>query len=277
MCWAQTTPQAAVSEFFDAMRSADSTRMFRVMHPDASLATLSRQAGKVTVGKMPTESFLSGIASMEKGVANEQIGRIDVRIDGDLAQAWIPYSFYLRENFSHCGTNAFTLVKDRHERWQILSIIDTRRQDDCAILGDSLVIAELDSLMDTWHHAAATADEDVFFGTMSQDGIYLGTDATERWLRDSMAVWADPYFQKDVAWAFTPKERNWYLSDDGQTAWFEEHLDSWMGIVRGSGVLSLKPDSRSWELRHYNLAMAVPNEKMDAVRMAIDPTAKKRE
>ena len=218
---------------------------------------------------------------MDKGMANEQIGRMDVRIDDNLAQAWVPYTFFLGDMFAHCGTNAFTLVKNQYDKWQILSVIDTRRKEACATLSDELVIAGLDSLMDAWHHAAATADEDIFFGTMSKDGIYLGTDATERWLRDSMAVWADPFFQKDVAWAFTPKERHWYFSDDGQTAWFEEHLDSWMGVVRGSGVLSLqqvqdKPQPSTWELRHYNLAMAVPNEKMDAVRIAIDPTAKKR-
>jgi hypothetical protein len=275
--WAQHSPQAAITELFDAMRASDSARIKRVMHPQASLSSVGEQGGKLSVGTMPTNDFLGSIASMAKGLANEQVGRMDVRIDGDLAQAWVPYSFYLGDQFSHCGTNAFTLVKDQYDHWQILSVIDTRRTENCATRSDSLIIASLDKLMDAWHHAAATADEEVFFGTMSADGIYLGTDATERWLRDSMAVWAEPYFQRDVAWAFTPKERFWQLSDDGQTAWFDEHLDSWMGVVRGSGVLSLKPDGHTWELRHYNLAMAVPNEKMDAVRIAIDPTAKKRE
>jgi len=276
---AQSSPQAAITELFDAMRASDSTRMKRVMHPNAKLSTIGRQGGKLSVGTMPTANFLSSIASMDEGLANEQIGRMDVRIDGALAQAWVPYQFYLGDKFSHCGTNAFTLIKNEAKQWQILSIIDTRRKEDCSPLTDSIPTAELDTLMDAWHKAAATADEDVFFETMSQDGIYLGTDATERWLRDSMAVWADPYFQRDVAWAFTPKERHWYFSDDGQTAWFEEHLDSWMGVVRGSGVLSLKLEngSRTWKLRHYNLAMAVPNEKMDAVRIAIDPTAEKRD
>lgn len=275
--WAQESPQAAITELFDAMRASDSTRMKQVMHPNATLSTLGKQAGIVRVGTVPTNNFLSSIARMDKGMANEQIGRMDVRVDGNLAQAWVPYTFYLGDKFVHCGTNAFTLVKNQYDNWQILSIIDTRRKEGCATLSDKLVIAGLDSLMNAWHHAAATADEDVFFGTMSKDGIYLGTDATERWLRDSMAVWADPFFQRDTAWAFTPIERHWQLSDDGQTAWFDEHLDSWMGIVRGSGVLSLKPNSSRWELRHYNLAMAVPNDKMDAVRIAIDPTAKKRE
>ena len=138
-------------------------------------------------------------------------------------------------------------------------------------------LAALDTLVDRWHRAAAVADEETFFGTMSADGVYLGTDASERWLRDSMAVWADPYFQRESAWAFAPRQRHWGLSDDGRVAWFDEHLDSWMGVVRGSGVLTKVDEPNAlgytWELRHYNLALAVPNERMDAVRVAIDSTA----
>ena len=138
--------------------------------------------------------------------------------------------------------------------------------------------APLDTLLDRWHRAAATADSAVFFGTMSADAIYLGTDATERWTRDSMARWAAPYFRRDTAWAFEPLHREWYFADDGRTAWFEEHLDSpHMGVVRGSGVCTRvrEPGARSdvghaWELRHYNLALAVPNERMDAVQAAIE-------
>ena len=150
-------------------------------------------------------------------------------------------------------------------------------------------IATLDTIINRLHAAAASADEGTFFGTMSPDCVYLGTDATERWLRDSMARWAAPYFARESAWAFTPRERYWGSRDDGRTAWFDEHLDSWMGLVRGSGVLT-KVENRQaepsyattpfgktqWQLRHYNLALTVPNDKMNAVRVAIDSTAKLR-
>ncbi|MBK7406995.1 MAG: nuclear transport factor 2 family protein [Saprospirales bacterium] len=34
-----------------------------------------------------------------------------------------------------------------------------------------------------------------------------------------------------------------------------------MGHCRGSGVLRLYPEG--WKIEHYNLAVTVPNEKMD--------------
>lgn len=118
---------------------------------------------------------------------------------------------------------------------------------------------DLHAFLDAWHRAAAEADEDVFFGSMAEDGIYLGTDASERWLRDEMAAWAKPYFENESAWAFTPHDRTFYFSEDSTYAWFEELLDTWMGTCRGSGVLHHTP-ALGWKIKQYNLAVAVPND-----------------
>ena len=119
-------------------------------------------------------------------------------------------------------------------------------------------------MLDQWHEAAATADGDAFFGAMTADGIYLDTDATERWLRDELKAWAKKAFERESAWAFTPSNREIYFAGDGKTAWFEELLDTWMGTCRGSGVLTKTTDG--WKIKHYNLAILVPNDKIDAFK-----------
>ncbi len=121
----------------------------------------------------------------------------------------------------------------------------------------------INSLLNNWHKAAATADEDIFFGSMTQDAIYLGTDKTERWTRTDFEKWSKPFFEKKSAWSFTPKDRIIYFSPNGKTAWFEELLDTWMGICRGSGVLLLT--EKGWKIKHYNLALTVDNDKMNEV------------
>ena len=40
---------------------------------------------------------------------------------------------------------------------------------------------ELSSLVDKWHLAAAEADEEVYFGLLSDESIYIGTDPKEKW------------------------------------------------------------------------------------------------
>jgi len=122
---------------------------------------------------------------------------------------------------------------------------------------------EIHTLMDAWHHAAATGDEQVFFDTMSEDGIYLGTDKNERWEKGVFQDWSAKYFERDTAWAFTPHDRVIYFSDAGKTAWFEELLDTWMGPCRGSGVLTSA--GGQWQLRHYNLAMLIDYNDVNAV------------
>jgi hypothetical protein len=119
------------------------------------------------------------------------------------------------------------------------------------------------SILDDWHMAAATADEEKFFGTMSEEAIYLGTDKTERWKRDELRQWSTRAFERDTAWAFTSYDRELYFSEDGRTAWFEELLETWMGPCRGSGVLMYR-DSL-WTLEHYNLAMLIDNDDVQAV------------
>lgn len=123
-------------------------------------------------------------------------------------------------------------------------------------------LVEIDELVETWHKAAASADEDIFFGSMTENCIYLGTDITERWKRDELKEWSAKYFDRASAWDFTPYERVIHVDEDGEIAWWDEKLDTWMGKCRGSGVL--KNIDGAWKITHYHLSVAVPNEKIQA-------------
>ncbi len=129
--------------------------------------------------------------------------------------------------------------------------------------------ARIHQLMDSWHQAASVADEETFFGTMSEDAIYLGTDKNERWDKSTFMEWSEPYFQRDTAWSFHSHDRTIYFSTDAKNAWFEESLDTWMGPCRGSGVLEWA--NGEWKLTHYNLAMCIDNDDVDAVLRVIQP------
>ena len=117
---------------------------------------------------------------------------------------------------------------------------------------------ELNTLIDNWHHSAAVADEDAFFGFMTDDCIYIGTDISEKWKRDELRKWSEKYFDRESAWSFNPYEREIYFN--GNNAWFDEKLETWMGECRGSGVLT-KTD-QGWKLKHYHLSVTIPNEKI---------------
>jgi hypothetical protein len=119
---------------------------------------------------------------------------------------------------------------------------------------------KINSAIDEWHKAASEADADAFFGFMDLSCIYIGTDAGERWNKNEFIQFAKPYFDKGKAWDFSPYNRNILFSEDGKIAWFDELLETWMGVCRSSGVLELKNDQ--FKLIHYHLSITVPNEKI---------------
>ena len=137
--------------------------------------------------------------------------------------------------------------------------------------------AKLNSFLDDWHNAAATANEDAFFGAMTEYGIYIGTDKTERWLRDEVREWAKFAFERDVAWAFKPYDRKFYTTGDKTIVWFNELLDTPnLGICRSSGVLQFIDGE--WKIKHYHLSIAMDNHLVkDYLQLIEDDKAKKAE
>lgn len=116
----------------------------------------------------------------------------------------------------------------------------------------------IDTALENWHKAAADADFSSYFDLMTTDSYFLGTDATENWQYEDFKAFSKPYFDKGKAWSFSTLERNIFVNEGGDLAWFDEHLDTQMGICRGSGVV--KNINGQWKIAHYVLSIAVPNE-----------------
>ena len=129
--------------------------------------------------------------------------------------------------------------------------------------------ADINKVLDTWHLAAAKADEETYFGHLSDDSIFLGTDATERWDKTAFRKFAHPHFAKGKAWTFEATRRGVQLSKDGKLAWFDEDLKTQgLGPCRGSGVLRL--DDGAWKIVHYNLTLTIPNERLAEVKKLLE-------
>lgn len=121
----------------------------------------------------------------------------------------------------------------------------------------------INTLLDSWHKAASDANFKEYFSALSENSIYIGTDATENWTKKEFEIWAKPYFDKGKAWSFTALQRNIYFSPDKKLAWFDELLDTQMKICRGSGVI--EKSNGQWKIKHYVLSMTIPNDNVDEV------------
>ncbi|GEM_PF-98559 len=121
----------------------------------------------------------------------------------------------------------------------------------------------LTRFMDQWHLDAAEGHHAAYIGAMSPEGVYIGTDASERWTTAGFSRWSKPWFDRHQTWAFKTVSRNIFLSGDGSTAWFDELLSTKMGLCRGSGVISKR--AGGWKIEQYILSATVPNALMRQV------------
>lgn len=136
-----------------------------------------------------------------------------------------------------------------------------------ALAGDEgALTARINAFVDAWHADAAHA-RPAYFDKIAPDGIYIGTDRTERWTRDAFQAWAAPHFARESAWTLTPRERHVHATADGAVIWFDEQLDSGMGVLQASGVV--RAVGERLEIVHYQLSIAVPNEVQPQVTALI--------
>lgn len=122
---------------------------------------------------------------------------------------------------------------------------------------------QINLVLDHWHQAAGKADFKAYFEVLTDDAIFMGTDATEHWDKQQFMVFSKPYFDRAKAWNFKSLQRHIYFEPAGNFAWFDELLDTQMKICRGSGVM--QKQGNAWKIKQYVLSMTVPNEKVDEV------------
>lgn len=126
--------------------------------------------------------------------------------------------------------------------------------------------------LDDLHEAAARADEERYFGHFAAGGVFLGTDASERWTVPAFRAYAHPFFARGKAWSFQSVRRAIALSPDGAVAWFDEDLASAnLGPLRGSGVLVR--EGAAWKVAQYNLSVTIPNARMPEVKRLLEGAA----
>ena len=126
--------RTSIEQLFLAMQTGDSTLARSVFTENVTAATVSRD--KTAKLKFEQEKgiddFIKAIGSPHPKAWYEEIWGLKIEIDGDFAQAWCDYAFYLDSTFSHCGVDAFHLVKT-DTGWKIFHLSDTRRKTNCDI------------------------------------------------------------------------------------------------------------------------------------------------
>ncbi|MGI9519604.1 MAG: S41 family peptidase [Pirellulaceae bacterium] len=124
---------------------------------------------------------------------------------------------------------------------------------------DDAAKAEIEQMLTRFRQSAAQADSKAYFDCIAPDAILFGTDEAERWTVETHRQFVQPYFDRDIGWSRTIRDRRVYLGADQQFGWFEEISERVEGVpMRTTGVVR-KIDGQ-WKIVQYNTAFAIPNE-----------------
>jgi hypothetical protein len=138
-CFGQTQPSEeanvteVINKLFTGMHNHDTVMVRSAFGEKVTLATVVRnREGKHVLRLEEFPDFIKSIGQPSSEIFTEEIWNLKIQIDGAFAQAWCDYGFYVGKNFSHCGVDAFQLIKTT-EGWKIFNIADTRRRDSCNV------------------------------------------------------------------------------------------------------------------------------------------------
>jgi hypothetical protein len=124
-----------VKQLFEAMQKGDSAMLRKAFTKQVTMARVGKnKAGKPFIKfESSLDGFAKSIGTPHPETYNEMIWDEKIEIDGNLAQVWTSYAFYVGKKFSHCGVDAFHLVKEEDGEWKIFHLADTGQSEGCNI------------------------------------------------------------------------------------------------------------------------------------------------
>ena len=126
-------------------QTADVDTKAAIAVADSVLVALS-SGDQATLKRLTLDSAIVGGAGVRNGVERVSVGSwarytsrtgpsdftergfgATARVQDRVAQVWVPYDLYVGKTWSHCGVDAFTLLKS-DGRWRVASLIYTIEQ-----------------------------------------------------------------------------------------------------------------------------------------------------
>lgn len=120
----------SLQEFLTALRNKDSAGLVSRVDSLARFALLRPAPEGLRVLNMSRSQFVQAVTAPGAPQLDEPIRNAQISMDGNLAAVWAEYQVVINGSVSHCGFDAFHLIK-RAEGWRILNVADTFRRTEC--------------------------------------------------------------------------------------------------------------------------------------------------
>ena len=122
-----------INQLFTGMNKGDSALVHKAFLENATLVTIGLdKEGQSFFRRGELSAFLKAMGTPHAETYSEPIWDVKIEVDGNMAQVWAKYAFYLGKNFHHCGVDAFQLYKEKGG-WKIYHLADTRQTEGCDV------------------------------------------------------------------------------------------------------------------------------------------------
>lgn len=118
-----------VDQFLQVLESGDTALAKEILVENGSNFSMREEGDGFKIRYTPYDSLIKSLPKT-KGKYKEVLKKPKVMLYKSMAVVWAPYRFYIDGEFSHCGMDSFSLIKDG-EKWKIVSIIYTVEKRTC--------------------------------------------------------------------------------------------------------------------------------------------------
>ena len=131
---AQKSIMLPIHNLFDGMLEVDSAKAHSAFVKEVTFTTISEaNNGAPLLKPSSLHKFLVAVGTPHHEPWSEMIWDPEIQLDGNFAQVWVKYAFYVGKTFSHCGIDAFHLFRHPDGKWRIFNLADTRHKENCRI------------------------------------------------------------------------------------------------------------------------------------------------
>lgn len=127
-----TNDKAAIKEvinsFFESLELQDADLYRSTMVADAQIWRLNNMQSPPDLDMRYSKDDIDDLKSDR--IWKETALSFDIKVHKGMAVAWVPYTFEVDDEFSHCGVDIFTLMKTSG-KWKIVSTAYTVDADGC--------------------------------------------------------------------------------------------------------------------------------------------------
>jgi len=120
---------AVVEQFFDTLVTGDRAVAEAILLPEGLFHAMRQSSDGWALGQRTHGAHLGALGAGPDALL-ERMWAPTVLVHERIAVVWTPYDFHINGEFSHCGVDAFTLVKI-DDAWKIAGVAYTTEPNDC--------------------------------------------------------------------------------------------------------------------------------------------------